>query len=226
MKSFFEPSIVFDHQVVRPLSHILPNWELTWDDTTGKYVEEEDSYAKLLNVLISELDSTIPPSKYHDNEDRLAEYVKKSLNWKIYKKGNRWLGMDYFSILEQGGFQDIDQNELLLAAAGRIKAAKDSGQFNFDDMEKSHREMLAAVITIILYHRTEFVWHFTSRHCAGDAVPPRIVQLGERGGKFTASGFHRQFVAADFADLHRRHAHELGAFDDFHGVERSATDDV
>ena len=156
MKSFFLQSIVFDHQVVRPLSHILPNWELTWDDTTGKYVEEEDSYAKLLNVLISELDSTIPPSKYHDNEDRLAEYVKKSLNWKIYKKGNRWLGMDNFSILEQGGFQDIDQNELLLAAAGRIKAAKNRGQFHFDDMEKSHREMLAAVITIILYHRTEF----------------------------------------------------------------------
>jgi hypothetical protein len=46
-----------------------------------------------------------------------------------------------------------------------------------------------------------------------------------RGGEFAAGGFHRQLVAADFADLHRRHAHELGAFDDFHGVERFATDD-
>ena len=32
-------------------------------------------------------------------------------------------------------------------------------------------------------------------------------------------------VAADFADLNRRHTHELGAFDDFHGVEGFATDD-
>ena len=86
MKSFFARSIVFDHQVVSPLSHILPNWELTWDDVTGKYEEEEDSYAKLLNVLIAELEFTIPPSKYHDSEDRLAEYVKRHLNWKIQKK--------------------------------------------------------------------------------------------------------------------------------------------
>ena len=66
---------------------------------------------------------------------------------------------------------------------------------------------------------------FISRHRAGDAVPPRIVQFGERGGEFAAGGFHRQLVAADFADLRRRNAHELGAFDDFDGVERSATDD-
>lgn len=156
MKSFFGNSDLFDHQVVRPLSHILPNWELTWDANADKYVEEDDSYAKLLNELIEELGVTVSPVKYHDNEDCLAEYVKKSLNWKIYKKGNRWVGMDYFSILEQGGFQDFNQRELLLAAAGRIKAAKDRKQRHYDEMEKSHREMLAAVITIILYHRTEF----------------------------------------------------------------------
>ena len=51
------------------------------------------------------------------------------------------------------------------------------------------------------------------------------MQFGERGGEFAGGGFHRQLVAADFADLHRGHAHELGAFDDFHGVERFATDD-
>ena len=28
------------------------------------------------------------------------------------------------------------------------------------------------------------------------------MQLGERGGEFAAGGFHRQLVAADFADLH------------------------
>ena len=51
------------------------------------------------------------------------------------------------------------------------------------------------------------------------------MQFSERGGEFAAGGFHRQRVAADFADLHRGHAHELGAFDDFHGVERLAADD-
>ena len=51
------------------------------------------------------------------------------------------------------------------------------------------------------------------------------MQLGERGGEFAAGGFHRQLVAADFADLHRRHAQELGAFDDFDGIECFTTDD-
>ena len=63
------------------------------------------------------------------------------------------------------------------------------------------------------------------RHRAGDAVPPRIVQFGERGGEFSAGGLHRQLVAADFTDLHGRNAHELGAFNDFHGVERFAGND-
>ena len=68
-------------------------------------------------------------------------------------------------------------------------------------------------------------WLENSRHRAGDAIPPRVVQFVERGGEFACRSLHRQFVAADFADLHRRNAHELGAFDDFHGVERFATDD-
>jgi len=51
------------------------------------------------------------------------------------------------------------------------------------------------------------------------------MQLGERGGEFAAGGFHRQLLAADFADLHGRHAHEFGAFDYFHRSERFAGDD-
>ena len=51
------------------------------------------------------------------------------------------------------------------------------------------------------------------------------MQFGERGGEFAAGGFHRQLIAADFADLHGGHTHQFGAFDDFHGIERLATDD-
>ena len=51
------------------------------------------------------------------------------------------------------------------------------------------------------------------------------MQLGERGGEFASGSFHRQLVAADFADLHCRNAHELGALDDFHGIQRFASDD-
>jgi hypothetical protein len=155
MWSFFQRSELFDHQVVRPLSHVLPNWELTWDDSTNRYEEEEDSYAKRLNELVDEFGQTVPPKKYHDNEDRLAEFTKKHLKWNIRKEGGRWVGEDYATILEQGGFNDVDQHELVLAAVGRIHAAKSRGQIYFDDMEQSHREMLAAVITIILYHRTD-----------------------------------------------------------------------
>lgn len=155
MRSFFAHSDLIDHGVLRPLSHISENWELTWDAEAQKYEEEEHSYAKLLNQLIAEIESTTPPSKYHDNEDRLAEYTKKHLNWNIRKEGSRWVGSEYGAILEQGGFSDIDQNELILAAAGRIHAARIRGQNHFDEMEESHRRMLADVLTIILYHRTQ-----------------------------------------------------------------------
>ncbi len=51
------------------------------------------------------------------------------------------------------------------------------------------------------------------------------MQLSKRSGEFAAGGFHCQFVATDFADLHGGHAHELGAFDNFHGIERVAADE-
>jgi hypothetical protein len=144
-----------DREVLRPLSHIHANWELTWDDATQQYREEENSYARKLNELIEELENATPPAKYHDSEDRLAEYVLKHLNWKIKKAGNRWIGADYAAIIEQGGFHDIDEKELVLAAAGRIHSAIGFGQSHYDDMEESHRRMLAAVMSVILYHRTE-----------------------------------------------------------------------
>lgn len=155
MKSFFKESELLDYLVTRPLSHIRPNWELAWDSGSEEYSDEEDSFAAMLNGLVGELEQIEPPAHYHDSEDRLAEYVRDGpLKWPIRKVGRRWVGADYEAILEQGAFQDIDQVELTNAASGRIKAAKDRGQAGFDDMEESHRRMLGAVLTIILYHRT------------------------------------------------------------------------
>lgn len=159
MNDFFNNSEAdsLDAMVLKQLEHIYGNWELTWDYEEDKYLEEDDSYAALLNELIEELGSVSPPEKYHDNEDRLAEYVKNSLNWGIRKVGNRWEGDDYISILEQGGFQDVDEKELVLATSGRIRAAQERGQVHFDDMEKSHKKILADVLAVILYHRSDRV---------------------------------------------------------------------
>ena len=91
----------------------------------------------------------------HDSEDRLAQYVVERLKWNIQKQGLRWVGADYESILEQGGHYDVEQNELILAAAGRIHVALAHGQMHFDQMEESHAHMLGAVLAIILYHKAD-----------------------------------------------------------------------
>ena len=153
--SFFSQCDFLDCFVLRQLDHIRPNWELSWSGEPELYEPEEDSYAENLNNLIRELGSVAPPKKYHDHEDRLAEYVIAKLNWKIEKKNGRWVGQDYSSILGQGGFGDLDEENLVLAAAGRIKAAIDRGQTNFDEMEMGHQIMLADVLAVILYHRTD-----------------------------------------------------------------------
>ncbi|RUA30990.1 MAG: hypothetical protein DSY77_13420 [Bacteroidetes bacterium] len=152
-KNFFTNSDLLDIMVLRPLSHINMNWELTWGKNSEEYQRESDSFAPKLIELINEISETTPPAKYHDNEDCLAKYVIESLNWKITKKGNRWEGVDYESILEQGGFKDINEKNLVKAATGRIKAAIKRDQIHFDDMEESHQRMLAIVMVIIIYLR-------------------------------------------------------------------------
>jgi hypothetical protein len=139
MNDFFADSAYLDYMVLRPLSHIHMNWEFTWDRKTATYFVEEDSYAGLLNDLLAELENSSPPSRYHDNEDCLAKFVVENLKWPIKKKGNRWFGANYDSILEQGGFHDIHEANLILAAAGRIQVAKRLGQTHFDEMEKTHQ---------------------------------------------------------------------------------------
>lgn len=153
--SFFGWSCLLDYMVNRELSHIRGNWEMTWDHSENKYEPEEESYAEALNELFVELSSVDPPSRYHDQEDRLAEYLRDHSKWKIRKVKNRWIGAPYKIILEQGGFSDVDQEQLILAAAGRIKAALNRGQNHFDDMEESHRYILSIVIVVILYLRSD-----------------------------------------------------------------------
>jgi hypothetical protein len=154
VKVFFARSEWLDREVLRPLSHILPYWETSWDEVEEKYCEEQGSYTALLNSLIGELAAANPPARYHDNEDRLARYVVENLKWPIRKEGNRWAGADYSFILQQGGFVGLNERDLVAAAAGRIHAAITRGQLHYDDMEDSHRRMLAAVLSVILYLRS------------------------------------------------------------------------
>jgi hypothetical protein len=156
VRDFFAWSDTLDKLVLRPLDHIRSNWEIIWDHSSAKYLFEEDSFVTELNDLIKDLTKIQPPTRYHDNEDRLAQYAIERLKWPISKKGGWWIGEDYDAILEQGGYDDIDQEELLLAAAGRIQAALVRGQTHIDQMEQSHRRMLGAVLSILIYHRADF----------------------------------------------------------------------
>ena len=158
---FFAPSDFMEHEVLRPLSHIRGGWELQIDDDTGRYLEEEGTFAGLFNALVDELAAASPPSRYHDNEDRLGEHVQKTLNWKIRKSGNAWVNddgsrmhsSDYLALLEQGGFDEYGVEDLVEAAAARVHAAIHRNQLYFDDMERSHQVILAGVLAAILYHR-------------------------------------------------------------------------
>jgi hypothetical protein len=152
-KSFFANSQELDYLVLRPLSHMDLNWELSWDQHNEVYKTEGGQFAEVLNKLIVEIAKTNPPIKYHDNEDCLAEYVKSTLNLKIYKERGRWLGTDYETILTQGGFEDLNEENLIHVLAGRIKAAIDRKQNHFDNVEKSHKNIIGFVMSIVIYLR-------------------------------------------------------------------------
>lgn len=168
VRQFFTASDFMEHELLRPLDHIRPNWELVIDPETGRYYDGEDSFAWLFNQLIDELELAKPPTRYHDSEDSLGEHVRKSLNWGIRKQGGNWVNAngarlhptDYLAMLEQGGFKTDGDSDLIEAVAGRIKAAIDRGQTHFDDVERSHQVVLAGVVGAILYHREPHeAWH-------------------------------------------------------------------
>ncbi|WP_294591931.1 hypothetical protein [uncultured Rikenella sp.] len=154
MADFFKKSEFLEYLVTRPLSHIRPNWELSWDENINSYQHEEDSYAEELNNLIKEIGQTPVPVSYHEHEDHLAEYVKNNHNWPIYKVRNRWICDDYRSIIDQGCFSPEGIQNLLQAIAGRVDATKKLGQMHFDEMESGHQRILGFAITTILYQRS------------------------------------------------------------------------
>jgi hypothetical protein len=160
IRDFFAWSDWLDRMVLRPLSHIAPNWETRWDHEEKRYRPEPSSFADDLNRVIELVATCSRPLKYHEHEDVLAERVVLDLKWPIQKKGGRWIGADYASILEQGAFKDLDQRHLIAAAAGRVHAALDYGQRHVDDMEDGHLHMLAALLSNIIYHR----------HCDGESL--------------------------------------------------------
>lgn len=149
---FFGWSEYLEFDVTRQLVHVRSNYELTWNHDTNRYLEEDNSFAKDLNNLVSELGDTDVLYEYHKNEDQLGEFTNKFLNWSIQKKGKRWEIDDYSAFIEQGGFHDYNQILLKNAAAGRITAAIKRGQLSYDEMEESHRRMLGDILAIILYH--------------------------------------------------------------------------
>lgn len=151
--SFFAASDSLDYLVLRPLSHIKPNWELSWGGEDELYMVEEDSFAADLNQLIKDLSFIEVNPNYHLHEDLVAEYQLAKSNWQIKKNGRLWIGHDYQSILEQGGFHDDNQKDLLRASVGRIQAAIKLNQLHFDQMETNHQKMLAGLLSIILFHR-------------------------------------------------------------------------
>lgn len=153
-REFFAWTESLDYEVLRPLSHARGNWELTWDHDALRYRAEDDSFAKDLNDLIDCIATTPRPARYHDNEDVIANYLA-SEGSNIRKEKGRWVGDDYEQILANGGFSDIDQEQLRIAATGRVCAAIEHGQMSYDQMENGHRKMLASILTIILYHGTE-----------------------------------------------------------------------
>lgn len=153
IKDFFSNSEELDIYVTKQLSHIAPNWELTWDDENEKYQDEDNSFASMINSLFDDLEEIEILENYHEKEDIVAEYVNTFLNWAIYKEGKKWIGAEYRSILEQGSFHDFNQVNLMLAVVGRVSKALLSGQCGFDYMEDGHKKALGDILAIILYHR-------------------------------------------------------------------------
>lgn len=86
--AFFYRSDQLDYATLRPISHVMPNWELIGSENGDPlFEEEEDSYAAHLNVLINEIAATSPPSDYHRHENQIAAGYTHAINGRYFLKG-------------------------------------------------------------------------------------------------------------------------------------------
>ena len=161
--AFFSGSCLLDGEVLRPLSHVRSNWELM-PDIGGLYEIEEDSFAGMLNSLVSEIAATTPPSDYHSYENSVAAYMNlvrdetytlRKGRWRYAADGRTLSVHELTYMLEQASCDSNDIPDLVLAAAGRVRAALKFEQHHYDEMEGGHRIMLAALLTIILFRRSD-----------------------------------------------------------------------
>lgn len=161
--SFFYRSDYLDYVVLRPLSHVAPNWELV---IGGDYLfeEEDGSLAAHLNVLVEEISLIVPSIDYHSYENNILYNYSNFLN-KYQLKGKIWhdkstgLPLDKSEIgymIEQGSSGQVDVPDLVMAAAGRIATSMYYGVDHFDKLDSGHMAMLGIIITIILFRRFDF----------------------------------------------------------------------
>lgn len=161
---FFRRSSFLDHAVLRPLSHVSPDWELQSDGDDDHYLEEDGSLAAHLNVLIENIANSSPVLDYHSHENELASGYQEVSSGEIYLEGNLWLDRKTGRPIEKdmvghmieqstAGWDDLP--ELVLAAAGRVAAALRFGISHFDDLDSGHMQMLAVIMTDIIFRRCD-----------------------------------------------------------------------
>lgn len=153
MRDFFENSDFLDIMVLKPLSHIRPDWELSWYGSIDEYKPSVDSFAYELQQLIYEIEACVAPDDYHLHEDIVIKSTPQEFNEEVYKQGRLWIGQSYQILLQNGGLFDDDAKNLVMATAGRIAVAKRHGQLHFDQMDFSHQKILAIIMALVLYHR-------------------------------------------------------------------------
>jgi hypothetical protein len=161
---FFLHSDLLDHAVLRPISHVMPNWELIQCQDSEYYEEEADSFAAHLNVLIQEISRSSPPRDYHAYENRLAINYSEVTSGRFYLDGKLWrdrktgnlVQKDFVGhMIEQATCGHYDVPDLVLAASGRIAASLRFGVDHFDKLDHGHMEMLSVIMTDILFRRSD-----------------------------------------------------------------------
>ncbi len=119
-----------------------------------------------MNVLIQEIASSHPPDDYHSYENNLASLYSEVKNgrYKIDPSSKLWINTSTNSpvsidtlghMIEQGSSNHYDVLNLVLAAAGRVAGAMKNKKSHFDNQDSGHMEMLAVVMTTILFRRSD-----------------------------------------------------------------------